>query len=646
VADAVDHALEKLAADRYSTAREFAEALQGRGPQSTTQTSLRPTAQPARGWRSRLSDPLTLTFAVVALVAIATTIALATKARPVDELPPIQFILSAADSSRPIDWFPWPAAISPDGGTVVYSVAAGSAGNILYSLQTDQLEGRPIPGTNAAGQPLFSPDGKWVEFESGGKEKKVRLDGSAPVTITNGSAYNGADWTSDNMIVVGATGASSGLSRVPAAGGDLVEFTHPDSAQGERNHVWPIATADGKTIVFVVWSGSLSTAELAVTSLDDGTVTRLHVKGIRPLVVIDGVIVYVQADGAVMAVPFDPKRRAVGAAIPVHDPVPIPPGNNGNSEVFISRGGAMVSARGGTTSRMVWLERTGAVHPVTGSPRGYFLPRISPDGRRIAVGVADNQHSDVWIYDVATTTFSRLTSTEAVSSLEWSPDGKSIVYTSAVADEARSASWKQLAAGGSPPVKISESHELTPWAVLSPDGKHVLQQSLHDNNWDIFVSPSDSLKVRRPYMAGRASEVAPSFSPDGRWVTLTTDESGRFEVYVRSFPDPSTRAQISVEGGGNPAFSADGNSVYYTSGNALLRARVSRDPGFRVISRDTLLRPGAVTGIASFRGDRWYDIGRDGRLLLLASDKDDYQIVVAPNWRTELRRRLAAAKQR
>jgi len=642
VAAAVEHALEKLAADRYSTAREFAEALQGRGPQSTTQTSLRPGAAPARGWRTRLRDPITLTFAVVALTAIATSLRLATKLPPADQLPPIQFILSASDSSKPIDSPPWPAAISPDGGTVIYS----SAGRVLYALKTNQLEAHPIPGTAGGGQPLFSPDGQWVEFEADGKEKKVRLDGSAPVTIANGAAFNGADWSGNNIIVVGATGSIRGLSQVPAAGGNFIEFTHPDTTSGARDHLWPIVAPDDKTIVFVVWNGSLSSAELAATSLDNGAdITLLGVKGIRPLVILDGALVYVQADGAVMAVPFDLKRRRVGAAIPVHDPVPVPPGNNGNSEVFISHGGAMVSARGGTTSRLMWLGRPGVSSPLPQGARGYFLPRISPDGRRIAVGVGETQHSDVWIFDVVTSTLSKLTSTEAVSSLEWTPDGKSIVYTSVVGDEARSATWKQLAGGGSPPVRIAESPELTPWAVLSPDGKHVAQQSLHNNTWDIVVTPTDSPRVRHPYLSSIANEVGPAFSPDGRWLALGSDESGRFEVYVRSFPDPSTRVQISVDGGGNPSWSADGNSLYYTSGNTLLRAQVSRAPTFRVVSRDTLLKAASLAGIIGLRGDRWYDVAPGGqRVLTLASDKDDYQIVVAPNWRTELRRRLAAAK--
>ncbi|MEK7403069.1 MAG: serine/threonine-protein kinase, partial [Gemmatimonadota bacterium] len=171
VAAAVEHALEKLAADRYSTAREFGEAIQGRGV-ATTQTSARSVQRDRnRSWRSRLGDPLTLGLGVVAAGALVAIVVLVTRAPLVDTMPPIRYVLSTPDSAKPVDWFPWPAAISPDGGTVVYSVGSPTGGSMLYSLRTDQLEPRPIPGSAGGFQPLFSPDGQWLAFEIGGKEK-------------------------------------------------------------------------------------------------------------------------------------------------------------------------------------------------------------------------------------------------------------------------------------------------------------------------------------------------------------------------------------------------------------------------------------------------------------------------------------------
>ena len=146
--------------------------------------------------------------------------------------PPIRFVLAATDSTRPCDNFPWPAAISPDGGTVVYSVAQNATTTMLYQLRTDQLEAHPIPGTTDAYQPYFSPDGKWLAFEMDGKERKVRLDGSAPVSITDAGGANGADWTATDEIVLGSQGGFHGLSHVSAAGGQAVALTQPDTREG------------------------------------------------------------------------------------------------------------------------------------------------------------------------------------------------------------------------------------------------------------------------------------------------------------------------------------------------------------------------------------------------------------------------------
>src|SRR6185503_14899922 len=171
------------------------------------------------------------------------------------------------------------------------------------------LDARPIPGTGGAFQPHFSPDGEWVAFEIDGKLRKVRLDGSAPITITNAGSANGADWTSRDEMIVASEGEKRGLSRVSAAGGDLVEFAKPDTTKGETDYLWPIATPDGKRVVFTKWFGALSSSQLATVSVDGGDITPLDVKGIRPLAVIGRTLVYVQVDGAVMAVKLDRSLR-------------------------------------------------------------------------------------------------------------------------------------------------------------------------------------------------------------------------------------------------------------------------------------------------------------------------------------------------
>ncbi len=644
VAAAVAKVLEKLPADRFATAHEFAEALQGRGGvPSPGWTAAGRAAQGrppvAARWRARLRDPLVAGPSLVAVAALAAAIGLARRPDAPAPVPPIRFVLAATDSAKPADNFPWPAAISPDGGTVVYSVAQGAASSMFYVLRTDQLEGRPIPGTADAYQPFFSPDGAWLGFEQSGKERKVRLDGSAPVTIVDASGANGADWGVGDEIVLGAQGRFHGLSQVSAAGGEAVALTQPDTAHGETDHLWPIALPDGKTIAFTIWSGSLAAARLGLTSLNDGAVVPLGIPGIRPLTVLDGMLLYVQADGAVMAVSLDGRRkRTNGRPIPVHDPIPVGAGNNGNSGIFISRGGAMVTARGGTRGRLVWVSRDGRAQPVLPQPRGFTFPRLSPDERRIAVVVSEDQKSDVWIYDLTLATFSRLTSAETVTSVEWGADGSRVLFA-AVGEETRAAVWSQPASGGSAAEKLFEHALLTPVATMSPDGQSLLLQSLNESSWDIFRVPLDSQRVARSYLATKAQETAPRFSPDGHWVAFESDESGRTEVYVRSFPDPSSKVQISVAGGSRPAWSPDGQRLYYRWGSLLLAARISFTPTFTLLGRDTVLSNVTFPSL-NYSGN--YEVTRDGRrILAVVPDRDDYGLVVSPNWITEFRRRVA-----
>ena len=647
VDEAVAHALEKLPADRFTTAREFADALQGRGGVAMSATARTAATVPRGGapLKNRLRDPVTLILGGIAVAATTFGVVSAQRRNESQPAPAIRFILASADSTKPIDWYPWPAAISPDGRVVVYSVGQRGGEAMLYALRTDQLEGRPIPGTLGGFQPYFSPSGEWLAFQTGGsKEKKVRLDGSAPVTISDGGSANGSDWSMKDEIVIGAAMSFNGLSHVHAAGGELTEFTHPDTANGERQHVWPIATPDGEHVVFAIWHGSLSSSEFGIATIGESRVTKLGVKGIRPLAVLDGRLVYVQDDGTVMAVGLDAGAgRVTGRPIPVLDPVPVVGGNNGNSGIYISRGGALVTSRGGVRSQMMWVAQDGSTRPVMPETRGYYGPALSPDERRIAVVVQENQKSDVWIYDIATTTFSRLTSAGSVSSVHWTPDGVDVVFAAA-GEKLRNAFWRQRAAGGTPAVLLAESDDLAPAVELSPDGRALVFQSYDNNSWNIYRVGLDSAKVARPYVNVRSvDEMSPHFSPDGKWVALMTNESGRNEVYVRSFPDPSGKVQVSGAGGTEPVWSADGRSLYFRSSGVLMAARVEFEPTFRVISRDTVSRTVLAAPVGFAQN---YSMTRDGRrMVTLVSNRDDFQLVVSPNWITEFRERIAASER-
>jgi eukaryotic-like serine/threonine-protein kinase len=637
---AVQHALEKLPADRFSTAHDFAEALLGRGPIGSTgrftsaQSGSRRSAK--LHWRERLRDPVALALAAIAVALLGFALMRGSTAPQAGRV--VRYVLATPDSAKPFDNFPWPAAISPDGGIVVYSVGS-AAGSMLYAIRTDQLESHPIPGTADAYQPLFSPDGQWVAFESPGKLRKVRLDGSSPITIAGASGANGADWTTQDEIILGSEAGNRGLTRVSAAGGELVEFAKPDKAKGETDYLWPIGLADGKTVVFTVWTGSLASSQLATASLDRGDVIPLGIKAIRPLAVVDRTLVYIQADGAVMAVLLDrPRRHLAGKPAPVHDPVSVIPGGNGNSGIFVSRGGALVTSRGAAKNQLSWISRDGSVRPVAREVRSFASPQLAPDGKRVAVVVGEGDKTDIWIYDITTGTFSRLSSAEAAASPVWTADGKRVVYVG-LGDKGRFAIWTQAADGGSPPEKLFDTRAFTVGVTVSPDGHSILYSTYNDNSWDIFRVRTDSARVALPYLTSRYNELYPRFSPDGRWVAVASDESGRPEVYVRSFPDPVARVQISAGGGTEPIWSAGGGSILYRSGSVIMSAKLSTSQGMRVLSRDTAgVKAAALLG-GGVSGS--YDVARDGRFLGLVSNKVDFQLVVVPNWLPELEQRLA-----
>jgi eukaryotic-like serine/threonine-protein kinase len=644
---AVQHSLEKLPADRFSTAREFADAIQGKGAHHTAaieQVTRTANRSVTMNWKSRARDPITMGtgFLAMAAIAVAAFSINATRnasVRPVS--PVVRYVIWAPDSSRPSGNYPWPGAISPDGGTVVYT-PANSRG--FVALRTNQLEARPIPGTDDAAQAIFSPDGQWVAFESAGKLRKVRLDGSSPVTVSDGNAYNGADWTSRDEIILGSEGSRRGLSRVNANGGELTEFVKPNAAKGETDYLWPIAAPDGKFAVFAVWSGSLASASLASVSIEGGTVNYLGVKGIRPLAILDRTVIYLQADGVVMAIKLSrAAKKTDGPALPVHDPVYIAPGVNGNSEIFVSHGGALLTSRGGTSSRLAWIAKDGSTTPVFNDIRTFGAPRLSPDAKSIAVPVDDHGKVDIWIYDIPGRTFSGLTSTKGATTPKWSADGTKLFYVG-LADSDRFAIFSQSADGGTQAQRIVDTPGPTTGLTIAADGKSIVYSAYSGNSWNLFRVPLDTAAVSRPFLAETSNETGPAFSPDGKWIAMTSDQSGRNEVFIRSYPNPSSRLQISAGGGSEPVWSRDGKRIYYRAGTVALAATLATSPSVRVIARDTLLTD--VGSILTSGNGVGYDVAQDGRFLGRLTSRDDYQLVVVPNWRTELDQRLASAVRR
>ena len=647
VEDAVMTALAKLPADRFATAAEFAAALANNSFTSTTGSGRR-AVRGSTGWRARARDPLVVglgALAAVFAVVLAVGFAVVTRRAPSEDAAfPLRVVLPLPPGPNPSG----AAALSPDGHTVAFVARSASGqgtsllgpGMSLYLRRLDQLVSRPLPGSDNPGLPVFSPDGKWVAFVAKRRTiVKIPLDGGPAVSLADVPDDGGIDWSSSGDIVVGGGVFEGlrGLYRVNSAGGALLPLTHVNTARKELSHEYPRVLSDGKTVLFSIWYGTVDRSELAATSLADGKVVPLGVTGVAPLGVVDGQLVYVRADGVVMAVPFDVQRRRIsGTPVPVLDSIRELGAGTGYTGAFLTHAGGLVYVSGVLKRRLMWVDQSGAAKEAFGESREFNSARLSPDGRMAALSIGTSSGSDVWTLDLTAGTLTPLTTTGRARNASWSPDGKRILYAST--QGGRAAFWWQPADGSWPPVTAGEPLHNPWWVDLSPDGHTTVFNAIYDGTFNLETFSLDSGHAERDVSASpTATEAFGRFSPDGRSIAYNSDESGRPEVYVRSFPDVGSRIQVSVAGGLRPIWSPDGKKLYYWEGTKLMSATLARDPALRVESRKALFN-------GHYEVD--YDISHDGtRFLMIESDSAGLNLVVIPNWLTELRQLTAAKKQ-
>ncbi len=644
VNDAVLTALEKLSADRFETATQFAAALANKSFTTTTGSTQR-RDRSGTDWRARARDPLVLALGALAIALAIGLVALSRRATTSDPFPlrvELPLPPGGAPSGSP--------ALSPDGHTIVYAAQTPSGQGespfmgrttSLYLRRLDQLTSRAIPNTNNAGLPAFSPDGKSIAvIVNRRKLIRVPLDGGPEVTLADVPDDGGVDWSSGGDIVIGGGAFEElrGLYHVNASGGTLSPLTHVNAKRKEHSHEYPRVLADGNTVVFTIWYGTVDRAELAVTSLDDGSkVSPLGILAARALGVVNGQLVYVRADGTVMAVPFDVRRRYVsGTPVQVLDSVRMIGAETGYAAAYLTQSGGLVYASGTLNRRLVWADRNGATHDAFSEPREFQFVRLSPDGQRAALGIGTGTGNNLWILDFAAGTLTPLTTAGRSRNPSWSSDSRRILFASNHSGQA--ALWWQPADGSGPAVMVGVPRH-NPWFVdLSPDGRTTVFNAIYDGTFNLETFSLDAGHAERDVSASAiATEVFGRFSPDGHSIAYNSDESGRPEVYVRSFPDVGSRIQISTGGGRRPVWASDGKTLYYWEGNRLTSATLARDPALRVVSRQSLF---------DGRYETDYDISHDGmRFLMIQTETSGLNLVVVPNWQTELHQLTARRKQ-
>ena len=515
----------------------------------------------------------------------------------------------------------------------------------------DQTEATPVRGTECAARagrveicgarsPFFSPDGEWVGFWINGQLKKVAIRGGAPVSLCEAQNPWGARWGADDTIVFGQRGA--GIMQVSADGGTPeVLISLPET--NEVGH-GPQVLPGEKAVLFTLGDGTnWDDAEIVVHSLETGERKVLIEGGRDARYVPTGHLVYV-LDGTLLAVPFDvDKLEVTGGAIPMAEGVMTAPdsgGVTGAAHFSVSDTGALVYVSGGglESRTLVWVDRDGREEALAAEPRAYTYLSISPDGGRLALDVRD-QELDIWIWDFARETLTRLTFAPARDSYPvWTPDGRWVAFGSR-RDGTPNLYWK--AADGTGAVeRLTESKNLQVPYAFTPDGRQLVFLELDENN-DLGVLSLEGSP--EPLLATEFSERNGAISPDGQWLAYQSDASGQNEIYVRPFPNVEDgQWSISSGGGTRPLWAPDGRELFYLApGERLMAVGVQTEPSFAPGNAEVAFE-GRFFATGSAPG-RTYDISPDSERFLMikeggSDETSSTEFILVLNWFEELKR--------
>jgi Tol biopolymer transport system component len=544
--------------------------------------------------------------------------------------------------------------LSPDGTRLVYV-----SRDRLFTRRLDQSEAKEIPDTQGATSPFLSPDGSWVGFYGHGGLRKVSLDGGVAITLCSTSAYfTGASWGDDGNIVASLSPAGP-LVRVPSGGGNPQPVTEMDRTRREVSHRLPQVLPGSRAVIFTAHTSTTGydDANIEVMTLADHHRKTLIRGGTFGRYLPSGHLIYVSR-GTLYAVPFDKDRLEVqGKATPVLDHILYSP-MFGSAQIAFSQNGTVIYRAGESEYGMVtvqWLDSTGARKPLLARPGRYLNPRLSPDGRRLVLSAGEGSVRGLWIYNRQQDTMTALTHSEGVLRLPiWSPDGRFIVYR-----EQGGISAMRADGGGEPWRLIKNENDQVPTSFTADGKRLAFYQSqgaggvAGSDVWTVPVE-NDGSTLRagtpEPFLQTRFDEYNPSFSPNGRWLAYTSDESGPYQVYVRAFPDNGRRWQVSSSGGLCPIFSKSGSELFFLNqDNQIMLAKYTTKGDEFVPERPAVWSEGriAMMGVPFWN----YDVAPDGKrvIALMAPDSPQQQraqnhVIFLENFFDELRRIVPPGK--
>ncbi|MCL4523997.1 MAG: serine/threonine-protein kinase [Acidobacteria bacterium] len=533
-------------------------------------------------------------------------------------------------------------AISPDGSKVAYA-----ANQRLYLRSLDSLTAVELPGTEAASSPFFSPDGQWVGFFAGGQTKKTQIAGGTPTTVCTKDGFD-ASWAPNGTILIGA--AFAGILGVPAQGGAPSVLVAPEPG---KIYLKPVALPDGKSFLYISGTlGGYTEWDVVMRSFqkEDNTVVLRGANHVfySPT----GHLVYARLSD-LYAVGFDPgSRRVLGNAVRVVQNVDYANAaatshfafSNNGTLVYLAEQGAP-----GLKSRIVSVDRAGKVTVLPIDVRDFSDPKVSPDGRMVAAHVQDAQN-DIWVADPTRGTMSRLSFDPSEDETPlWSPDGRTIMWTATRSGIARGIFRRAADGSGKEELvwTLDKHAHLRDWL---PDGKAIiLEVQDSKTGTDIWRLDLGEKPTATPYLQTEFNERNSRLSPDGRWMVYNSDESGKEEVYIQSFPAAGAKVQVSSKGGDQPAWARNGKSVFYRGENAIQEVSFESSPRLAV-GKPRVLFPDHFES-PQVGGHTGYDVFPDGRFLMiqspdarLSSGAARYDFVFVFNWFEEVKRLALAGK--
>ena len=596
-------------------------------------------------YTSRVPDEASIAFwrrpafawslAGVAIAVAAGSLALLTNGRRVAAPPGVLHLNLALPADAEFGGL-FSAAISPDGKRIAYIPERGGVQQI-YVRSLDSMEVKALAGTEGASHLTFSPDGQSLAFAADGKVKRVPVTGGLPIALAEApSIANYVAWGPDDTIAFRSTGL--GIMGVPGGGGEarVLVGRAPGAGGGLGNY--PDFLPDGKTLLVTSTTAETVLADQRVieaVTLATGARKTVVRGGSFGRYLPSGHVVFLRA-GTLMAVPFDAKNLEVkGPAVPVIEGVR--ESVIGYGAFSCSRDGTCVYVPGGidgSKRSVVMVDRAGTVQPIALSSQSYGQPRFSPQGDKLVFWL-ERSRCDVLVFDLARGSSTLLNLASDSHFPLWIADGKRIAY---IANRSTGYNLFAKAADGSGSEEQLAALGVGPIAPFAWSGRDNL--IAYADGGDIWLQQLSSDQKPRRFIESRYQETTPAFSPDGRWLAYVSDESGRSEVYVQSFPGPGGKYSISINGGSEPVWAKSGRELFFRDGDRMMVTEISTEPSFTA-SKPRILFVGAF-----FRSNSRinYDVSPDGNRFVMTKDGDqaaEGQINVIVNWFDELKRLTA-----